>query len=144
MFIARQLLKSKFTVILMAMIIMDALRWWYGPGWVWFAHTIFVTKNEQLAKFFSFKDISKTLFAPFRQDSSNTQNAPLNINLQAMGMNIVSRFFGFFIRVGLLAVGLITMLFSSILGLFASLAWPLVPVAPLLAVLFFALGVGIS
>jgi len=126
----------------MAMIIMDALRWWYGPGWLWFAHNFFVTKNEKLAEFFSFRDISKTLFAPFRQDASQVHNAPLNIKLQAPGMNLVSRFFGFFIRVGLLMTGLLVILVSSIFGLVATVLWPFVPFAPIIGVLFFALNIG--
>ena len=140
--IVTQVLISTFTAILMAMIIVDALRWWYGQGWLWFARNFFVTKNQEIANFFSFKDLSKTLFSPFRQDASNVQNAPFNIKLQTMGMNLVSRFFGFFIRTGLLLTGLIVMLFSTIFGFIANIGWPFVPVAPLIGLLFLALGVG--
>ena len=125
------------------MIISDAVRWWYARGWSWAAQQFFVVYTKKAIDFFSISDLLKTLFSPFRQDSMNTQNAPIGVKLQALGGNIISRFFGFFIRIVLIITGLLSILAGFITGLAAVIIWPLIPAAPLVSIILMLLKVGI-
>jgi hypothetical protein len=109
------------------MLIADFLSWWYSRGWAWIAKQFFVVYTGKVAEFFSIAELSKTLFAPFRQDASGTKGAPLSVKLQVLGGNIISRIFGFIIRLSLIAVGSVALVICLILGAAASLAWPLLP-----------------
>ena len=126
----------------MIMVVIDSLQWWYSTGWAWFARTVLVSNNNSIAQFFSFADLLRTLGAPFRQDATNTQNAPLNVKMQALGFNLISRFFGFIIRSMLIVSGLLIILVSSFFGLLFLILWPLVPLAPFVGIGLFAFGVG--
>lgn len=125
------------------MIIADMLGWWYSRGWMWALHQLFVVRTKHIAEFFSITDLLKTLFAPFRQDVIDTSRAPLGVKLQAFGGNIISRIFGFFIRTTLIFVGLFTILLYAVVGLFATLVWPLLPMSPIIALLLLMNGVGL-
>lgn len=125
------------------MIIMDALGWWYSRGWVWALQQLFVIRIQHIAEFFSLADLLKTLFKPFRQDVINTRNAPIGVQLQAFGGNIISRIFGLIIRTTLIITGLFVILFHTILAVVAAVVWPLLPASPFVAVALIAMGVGV-
>ncbi len=89
---------------------------------------------SRILSFFSIFDLLKTLFSPFRQDALETKGAPLNIKLQALGGNIISRIFGFIIRTALIMTGLVMLIVSYALGLIVVLLWPLLPLMPLVVI----------
>lgn len=82
------------------------------------------------------------MFAPFRQDVVDTKNAPIGVKLQALGGNLISRVFGFFVRILLIICGVILVLANSIVGLALLIIWPLLPFAPLVTFLLVMIGVG--
>lgn len=101
-----------------------------------------LVRNKRIAEFFSIVSLLKTLFAPFRQDSIDTKNAPINLKLQALGGNLISRIFGFMVRVILIVCGSILVLFNSAVGIALLVIWPLLPFAPLVTALLIFIGVG--
>jgi len=124
------------------MLLVDLVGWWYSRGWVWALEQLFVVRTGKIASFFSIGDLLKTLFAPFRQDMIDTRRASLNVKLQALGGNIVSRVLGFLIRVTLIVVGVLAILLNGVFGLLAGLIWPLIPISPLVVIVLISAGVG--
>lgn len=124
------------------MLLVDLLGWWYSRGWTWAVSELFVKRTHSISTFFSMGDLLKTLFAPFRQDSTNVKGAPLGVRLQVFGGNIISRIFGLIIRSVLIIIGLLLMFLNFVSASIASLLWPLVPIAPIVAIVLIATGVG--
>ena len=124
------------------MLLVDLLGWWYSRGWAWAARHLLVTKNARILQFFSTKDLLKTLFSPFRQDVLQLSGAPIGVRLQAFGMNLISRFFGLLVR-SILIVGSLLVVCANTLFAIAGIAvWPLLPLSPVLAIIFASTGVG--
>lgn len=111
------------------MLLADMLGWWYSRGWAWISRQFFSVYTTRILQFFSITELLKTLFAPFRQDVIETKGAPVGVKLQVLGGNIISRFFGFLIRMALICAGLTTLIFSFLAGGAAIIAWPLLPIA---------------
>lgn len=124
------------------MLLFSMLGWWYSRGWIWVSKFLLITRNKRILDFFSVADLSKTLFAPFRQDVVDTKNAPIGDKLQALGGNLISRLLGFLIRLLLILLGLAILVLNSIFGILVVLLWPLIPFAPLVSLLLVMLGVG--
>ena len=127
----------------MLMLLFSMLGWWYTRGWVWLARYMIVTRNKRIADFFSITALLKTMFAPFRQDSIDTKNAPIGLKLQALGGNLISRVFGFLVRLVLIISGSILVIANSVLGFAMLVIWPLLPFAPLVTFLLIMLRVGL-
>lgn len=125
------------------MLLIDLFGWWYSRGWAWITHQLFAVKSKSIADFFSIQDLLRTLFAPFRQDTIDTKKAPIGVKLQAFGGNIISRFLGFLIRGTLIIIGLGMLLLNVLVGVCVVLIWPLIPISPVVAVVFIAIGVGL-
>ena len=124
------------------MLLVDLLSWWYTRGWGWVAQQLFVVRSFRILHFFSIADMLKTLFAPFRQDTTDTKRAPFGVKLQAFGGNIISRIFGFIIRSLLIVIGVAVLTLNGIVSVAAVALWPLVPLAPIVAVALLILEVG--
>lgn len=124
------------------MFIVDLLGWWYSRGWAWAARHLFITRTIRVIRFFSVPDLLKTLFSPFRQDALRLKNAPIGIRLQVLGMNFISRIFGFLIRSCLIIIGLLSAVSNALLGIIVVLIWPLLPLSPLVAILCIMIGAG--
>lgn len=125
------------------MLMVDLLGWWYFRGWLWFMRRMFLVQTEKIMQFFSIGDLLKTLFAPFRQDSINVKGAPIGVRLQVFGGNIISRFFGLIIRTVLILIGLVLTVLNAVCGVVASLAWPLLPLSPIIAIVLMINKVGL-
>jgi hypothetical protein len=125
------------------MLIVDLLGWWYSRGWGWALNYTLVKKTGAIVNFFSIKELLKTLFAPFRQDSINTQGAPISVRFQAFGENIISRFFGLIIRGVLILVGTLLIAVNAVLGLVSVVLWPLLPISPVVAMVLLIVKAGV-
>lgn len=125
------------------MLLFSMLGWWYSRGWVWITTYFLVVRNRHIIDFFSVRDLLKTMFAPFRQDSIDTKRAPVGLKLQALGGNIISRIFGLLIRSLLVVAGLMLVVLNTVVGLVVIVIWPLLPFAPLVSGLLILLGVGL-
>jgi hypothetical protein len=121
---------------------MDLLGWWYSRGWAWIFERQIVARSKRLLEFFSIPDLLRTLFAPFRQDAFQTKGAPIGVKFQILGGNIISRFLGFFIRLALIASGLVALAVNFLSGIVIVLTWPLLPAAPILAAILLITKVG--
>lgn len=122
------------------MIIASMLSWWYSRGWLWSANQLFVVQLGKVYDFFSVGDLLKTLFAPFRQDVIDTRNAPLGVKLNVLGGNIISRLIGAMIRSTLIIVGLVMIVLLAAAGFVAVIAWPFLPLAPVVMLIAFMSG----
>lgn len=116
------------------MIIVLALKWWYGPGWRWaWSRSV----NQRIAwvnEAFSILALIRTWFAPFKQTYSNTAKGSIDLRVQAAVDNFVSRLIGSLLRTILIFVGLIGIMLSLVVGLISVMVWPLIPVLPVLSV----------
>ena len=117
------------------MIIAEMLGWWYSRGWIWIAQQVYVVELKRIFEFFSVSDLLKTLFSPFRQDYIDTTKAPIGIKLQVFGSNLISRMLGAMIRITLISAGLISATLFIIAGFLFVIAWPFIPIMPILAVI---------
>jgi hypothetical protein len=123
------------------MFITDLVGWWYSHGWSWAAKYLFITRSRHIAEFFSISDLLKTLFAPFRQDVVHGSGS-ISLKLQALGNNLISRFFGFFLRTAIIVTGIILLVLNWVFALLSIVVWPLLPISPLIAFLLIGFGVG--
>ena len=117
------------------MIIAEMLGCWYSRGWIWIAQQVYVVELKRIFEFFSVSDLLKTLFSPFRQDYIDTTKAPIGIKLQVFGSNLISRMLGAMIRITLISAGLISATLFIIAGFLFVIAWPFIPIMPILAVI---------
>lgn len=125
------------------MLLVDLLGWWYSRGWAWALQRLFVGQTQSIAGFFSIGDLLKTLFAPFRQDVMNLKGAPLSVRLQALGGNLISRVFGLIIRTVLIIIGVVLIAANAVLAAALGILWPLLPLSPVVALVFMSMGVSL-
>ena len=112
------------------MLLIDFYSWWYGAGWKLRFTSIFKNIANWL-EYFSIGILLKTLFSPWRQNVSYVRpDQGLNIKLNAIGDNLVSRFVGFFVRLGVLFVAAITIVGVFITSVIFAILWPVLPIAP--------------
>jgi hypothetical protein len=126
---------------MMVMFIIDLLGWWYSHGWSWAVRHLFFTRSQHIVQFFSVSDLLKTLFAPFRQDIVHGGTS-VGLKLQALGNNIISRFFGFFLRLALIMCGLVLLTVNAVFAIAGVIIWPLLPLSPVVAFILMGSGVG--
>lgn len=107
--------------------LVEFLRWWYGPGWVeaWKKAAGFVAGTERA---FSVSVLLKTLFAPWKQIVS-LPGRSLDEKFRAVIDNLVSRTVGFFARLTALITALVLGILSAVLGFASAILWPLLPPA---------------
>ncbi len=104
------------------MILTDWLSWWYGSG---------VAELKLRLKFlfvsllntFSVPVLLSTLFDPWRRDEMKVSGAPINVELHAVWMNIISRLIGAVIRATTLLTAGLLLLIAALVGALALLLW---------------------
>ena len=105
--------------------LIEMLRWWYGPGWSLAFKRISVrTKNVSHA--FSAPTLIKTLFAPWKRIQYSGKS--IDAKMQAMVDNLVSRVVGFTVRFAVLIAAFFMITGSFVIGVSIVIIWPLVPV----------------
>ena len=105
--------------------IIEMLRWWYGPGWIHSLKRI-STRTTSVAHAFSATTLLATLFSPWKRIQYSGKS--FDAKMQAMIDNLVSRMIGFIVRIGVLIAALVMITSSAILGLAIAVIWPLIPV----------------
>ena len=124
------------------MLAVSFLQWWYSRGWgIYFRG--FRERMANIADFFSIGLLLKTLFQPFRQISANEngETGGLQGALVAFFDRLLSRFMGFLVRIGVIIIGVITMVFSFIAGLALAIVWPCLPLLPIAGIIVSTMGV---
>ena len=116
------------------MLIADFLLWWYGPGWL--GRLVDVERNvSRWAHYFSLGTLLATLFQPWKQIVTQTgAGQSLKARESAFIDNIVSRFVGFFVRIGVFVCGVFFMIAVMLFSLLFVILWPVLPVSPLLVI----------
>lgn len=124
------------------MIIFELSSWWFTTGWLTFIQKI-GNNFSSLADFFSISSLIRTLFQPYRQISAGkaSSDASLELKFHAFTDRLVSRCVGFVSRLFLIVIGLILIILSTILGIILIIAWPLIPLAPIIGIILTVSGV---
>lgn len=107
--------------------LLEFLRWWYGPGWAatWARISLSITKVRDG---FAIPVLLRSLFSPWKQITS-AGGRSIDEKFHAGVDNTISRTIGFFVRVGTLIVALVVVVISATLSLVRAVAWPLLPIA---------------
>jgi hypothetical protein len=124
------------------MMFLALVSWWYGAGWARLAGRI-SRRMQGVLETFSVALLLRTLFDPFRQISAGQVKGSLDTQLRAMGDRAFSRVFGAVVRSLVILVGLLVTLLTGLVGVLQLIAWPFVPVLPLVGVVLAAMGVSI-
>jgi hypothetical protein len=101
--------------------------WWYGQGWRQVASS-FQPRLQTVSDNFSVKQLSGTLFAPWKRITS-APGRSLEDKMRAWVDNMFSRVIGFIIRLFVLIGAGVTVLVVAVLTVIETLAWPLIPFA---------------
>ncbi|MEO8691795.1 MAG: hypothetical protein ABI397_03370 [Candidatus Saccharimonas sp.] len=121
------------------MLIVGVISWWYTTGWV----RCFREAGGKLLgiyDYFSIDLLLRTLFSPFRQISAGKINGPIGVQLRNLVDKLLSRVIGAVMRTLVIVIGSVTLLISSILQMLKLVVWPLVPLLPIVAIWFAAVG----
>lgn len=115
------------------MLLMEYLRWWYGPGWRDSGRRLFARLRKTYYSF-SVPILLPTMFAPWKRITSYS-NGSAGDQLKAGLDNLISRAVGFGVRLCALIAAFAIMGASAAVGGVLLLLWPLLPVlGPLLVV----------
>ncbi len=125
------------------MLFVSLIRWWYSDG-IYQRIRAMALKLDGLIDYFSFDLLIKTLFQPFRQDSTGKVDGSLDVKLRAFADNMISRVLGAMIRTVILIFGLIAIALYVIWIVVAMMLWSLLPAAPIIGMFLTILGVTFS
>lgn len=89
-----------------------------------------------LYDYFSFDLLLKTLFSPFRQIDAGQVRGSLEDKMKAFGSRLFSRFFGAFLRTFVMIIGAVAIAIALIIALIRLIAWPLLPLSPVIFLIF--------
>lgn len=125
------------------MLAVDFLQWWYSRGWGHFATSLLV-KLRGMTDFFSISLLLRTLFAPFRQISTEdvTEGGPAAY-ISNMFDKLLSRVIGAVVRLAILVFGTIVIIVEAILSLVFVIIWPAIPLMPIACIALCVMGVAL-
>jgi hypothetical protein len=123
------------------MVLVGFLQWWYSIGWMDFALRQ-VDRLRNLADFFSIGVLLRTFFSPFRQISAySNENANIQQQIGEFFDKLLSRIIGAFIRFFIIIFGIIAIMFTAAATGIMFLAWPILPLMPVISVVLAIAGV---
>lgn len=117
--------------------------WWYGSGWAgeWKRQT---ERLSRVNDYFSFGNLFRTLFQPFRQIDAGPRKGGLEVQFRAWLDRTMSRFIGAVARTVLIFVGGAWWIVSLLIAVFWMSIWPLLPLAPIIGLILTLLHVGVT
>lgn len=115
------------------MLIFALVSWWYTTGWVLLVRRA-MANIVGVLEFFSIGLLLKSLFAPFRQISVGKVRGPIGVQIRAWGDRQISRAIGAMVRLVVILFGLVATIAMCAVSLAMLLAWPFVPLAPVVAI----------
>lgn len=118
------------------------ISWWYGSGWMDEFH-LQLKRLSHVESYFSFGTLLRTLFQPFRQIDAESRRGGLSVQFRAWLDRTISRIIGASARLVLLVVGVVWWCVSALMSACWLVAWPFLPLAPLLGAIAAAFKVGI-
>ena len=121
------------------MFVVDLVQWWYTKGWgVYFAEM--KRKLSDAVDFFSFSDLVRTLFKPYRQISASASGEALESKASALLDRLISRIVGLFARLTIIIFGGILVTVEAVGMLLLAIIWPAVPLMPIIGILLTIMG----
>lgn len=117
------------------MVLFLSLRWWYSSGWGWVWRRSVVARIKSCFDFFSTPTLIRTWFSPFKQTTKSARKGSIDTKIQTAIDNLVSRIIGTMARTVLIFIGLVCALLAFVSGVLMVIAWPLIPVTPLISIL---------
>lgn len=113
------------------------LFWWYAisPGNLYKFSVSTIKYNFNL---FSIKYLFRTLFSPWKRDILMAVNPSFTDQIRVFAENLVSRIFGFIIRLFTIITGLITTILSIILLILLMIVWFALPLI-IIGLLYFGI-----
>lgn len=121
------------------MLALALFSWWYTTAWKNLAQQI-ERRVDRCLDFFSVGLLFRTLFDPFRQISAGSVRGSMDVKMRAWADRTFSRFFGAFVRLLFIVLGLLSSAVLIIAGFVQLIVWPIVPLLPLVGIVGFALG----
>ncbi len=122
------------------MFLVGLISWWYGRGWLTHLYRVGARFNATL-DFFSIGQLTKTLFAPFRQISAGASgDASFGGAVRAFVDQLISRVIGGFVRFFTILLGVVVIIFQAVYETIALIAWWLVPLFPIVGFILLAVG----
>lgn len=118
------------------MFLTDLIQWWYFCGWGLFFSNFKVRLSDTL-DMFSFGEMLRTLFKPYRQISANASGSIVNRAID----KLISRFVGMFARLTIILAGLIVMILEIVFGMIVMITWPVMPMLPIAGAILMVSGV---
>lgn len=108
---------------------MGFVTWHLGEG-VKYYLAQYVVALKWIAHYFSLSLLLPTLFSPWKRQIVHEQSAGFNLGeqFQVISFNFISRFLGAFVRLFLLAAGLVVLGVTGLSGLIGLLFWVFVPI----------------
>lgn len=122
------------------MLAIGLISWWYIDGYKLFASKLW-TKLGDTIDLFSIGSLLKTLFAPYRQIAANETGNSIDDKILAFVDRLVSRLVGGVARLGIVIIGIITIIFQMIGSILSLIIWPVLPLTPLLFIMLMFTGV---
>ena len=122
------------------MLAIGLISWWYIDGFKLFASKLWEKLGDTI-DLFSISSLLKTLFAPYRQISANAGGDSIDDKILGFVDRLVSRFVGGVARLGIVIVGIITILIQAIGSILSLIIWPVLPLSPLLFIMLTITGV---
>ncbi len=121
------------------MVIVWALSWWYGAGFV-SRLKLFRERMASATDYFSIDLLIKSLFAPFRQISAGKVRGPLGLQWRAFVDRLISRAIGVMIRSTVIVIGAVWLSLLAVGNTIVLLCWLIVPLLPIVGVILMASG----
>lgn len=121
------------------MLALALFSWWYTTAWKNLAQQI-ERRVDRCLDFFSVALLFRTLFDPFRQIAAGNVRGSMDVKMRAWADRTFSRFFGAFVRMLFIVLGLLSSAVLIIVGFVQLIVWPVVPFLPLVGLLGFVLG----
>jgi hypothetical protein len=124
----------------MLMFIWFWARWWYGAGWGWAWQRAVAERVSWCNDAFSLSRLIQTWAAPFKQTASGRVRGSMGDHLRAWLDRVVSRTIGFLVRSVLIFAGVVACVLVFIFGLIFMVAWPILPILPIICVVLWISG----
>ena len=105
----------------------ELIVWWYGQGWLLLIHNV-QRRLVRTSHLFSVPILVRTLFAPWRRIMTYP-GASIGEHARALADNLVSRAVGLVVRLLVLVAAGVMLLGVCLAGIIEIIAWPLVPLA---------------
>lgn len=109
------------------------IRWWYGAGWLGETHRL-TRRLVGVEEYFSFGNLLRTLFQPFKQIDAGSTRGGLSVQARAFLDRTISRIIGAFSRLTLLIIGVVWWIIVAAFGLIWLCLWPFFPIAPVIGI----------